>query len=253
LEEKMKTLWASGVMALVMAMSLSASAADDEETTTTAKAKAKVDTASTETTEDESRPFVLGAYMGMGAALAIGNFNEGYLEDVFFDSKIPRFAGEGGVYFNYYLNDIFALEAGLGFAGKGFILKLDSNKVRQTFIDLEIPIGAKLNINNFQVALAINLAIAVSGKTKSKGEFENSTIEETTKWSGSDWNDTRRFNIGPKLNLGYAIPLGPVDLVPGLSWSMDLIDVAKPGDVSMRRMNIMLVVAGEFGFDGYID
>jgi hypothetical protein len=181
----------------------------------------------------------------------------GSFADQYADSKRPRFAGEGGIYFNYYLTDIWALEAGLDFAGKGFILKFDEGdaKIRQTFIDLEIPIGMKLNVQNFQVALAINLSFVISGKMRSKSESEGTTLEGTHKLSGSDWDNIRRFNIGPKLNLGYAIPLGPVDLVPGLSWSMDLIDVTKEkeDDLGLRRMNIMLVVAGEFGFDGYVD
>jgi len=243
----MKTICASGVLVLAMAMGTTALGAEVE---------AKADTAAVAAeTEDETRPFVLGAFMGMGAALAVGNFQDGFIPDQYADSKRPRFAGEGGIYFNYYLTDIWALEAGLDFAGKGFILKFDEGdaKVRQTFIDLEIPIGMKLNVQNFQVALAINLSFVISGKVRSKSEAEGTTLEGTHKMSGSDWDDIRRFNIGPKLNLGYAIPLGPVDLVPGISWSMDLIDMAKPDDLGMRRMNIMLVVAGEFGFDGYVD
>jgi hypothetical protein len=228
--------------ALVLAMAIGSSAFAEE-----AEAAAAVDTAAASDDGGAFQPFVLGAFISMGAALTVGDLGG--------DTPKPRFAGSGGAYFDYYLNEMFALEGGLGFIGKGYRLAYtDADgfdiKARQTFIDLEIPLGAKLNIKNFQASVAVAIDFVVSGKTRSKFKDGNTTTETTSKLSGNDWNDIRRFNIGPKVGLGYAIALGPVFLVPGLSWSMDLIDWTKPSDLKARGMNIMVVVGGEWGFGG---
>ncbi len=228
----------SAACALVLAMAISSSALAEE-----TAAAAAVDTAAASEDTGAFHPFVLGAFISMGAALSIGDVYWG-------TSQTPRFAGSGGAYFNYYLNDMLALDGGIGFIGKGLrakdTLEGEHHQYRVALIDLEIPLGVKLNIKNFQASLAIALDVTVSGKTKDK----NGNTTTTTKISGSDWNDFRRFNIGPKVGLGYAIALGPVFLVPGLSWSMDLIDWTKPSDLKARGMNVMVVVGGEWGFGG---
>jgi hypothetical protein len=84
------------------------------------------------------------------------------------------------------------------------------------------------------------------------------------KWDGDDWDHFRRFNFGLKLVLGYAIPIGPVSLVPGFCWSMHLIneykDIPDEEEATQvggsrisyydqaRAINFMFRVAGEFGF-----
>ena len=76
---------------------------------------------------------------------------------------------------------------------------------------------------------------------------ESDVLEIETK---INWDDMsiRRVNMGPRIVLGYAIPLGPVSLVPGASWSMHVISEFKEGGDAARAMNIMFNVAGEFGF-----
>jgi hypothetical protein len=193
-------------------------------------------------------PFVVGAFMSMGMALVVGDLKLGY------DQK-PRFAGGGGAYFDFYVMEMFAVEAGIGFVGKGFRLKESEGgydyKLWERLINMEIPLGVKLNIHGFQASVALALDIAVSGKTKTK--IDNN--EDTHTWGDDDWKQCRRFNLGPRVALGYAIPLGPVALVPGLSWSMDVINWAKNESaddyhIKARGMNLMFNVGAEFGFGG---
>lgn len=197
----------------------------------------------------EFKPMVVGAYMSMGMALAVGDLN-GDLPGGDVDQK-PRFAGGGGAYFDFYLMPILAVEGGIGFVGKGYRTKEDDVKSWMRFVYMEIPLGVKLNIKGFQAGLAVALNFALSGKSKSDIDGH----ETTSTWSGDDWDYTRRFNLGPKITLGYAIPIGPVALVPGLSWSMHLLndvkgDLADDADAKGRAMNIMFNVGAEFGFGG---
>lgn len=189
------------------------------------------------------KKFVVGGYMGLGMATFVGDVD---------DAKM-RFAGEGEAYFDFYLMPILALEAGLGFVGTGYRL-LDKDfdpdlKVRYSLINMEIPLGAKLNIHNFQISLMMVMYFILSGKIKS----EAGSNESEHKLNDDDWDNVRRFNIGPKITFGYAIPIGPVSLVPGVSWMMYLINVGKdlPGpmeDDQYRAMNIMFNIGAEFGF-----
>jgi hypothetical protein len=93
------------------------------------------------------------------------------------------------------------------------------------------------------------LNFALSGKIKSKIDDH----EDTHTVSGDDWDYTHRANIGLRVGLGYAIPVGPIAIVPGLSWSMHLINDIKgrPADdanCKARAMNLMFNVGVEFGF-----
>lgn len=246
----MRNLWAAGALAIATATAPAAWAADDEggEGEAGAEAEASVDAASLTAGSGEFHPFVIGAFMSMGAALTIG--------DVYYGAnQTPRFAGSGGAYFNYYFTPLFAIEAGLGFVGKGYRSESTAGgeevKYRFSYIDLEIPLGAKLSVSNFQVSLAVAIDLIVSAKCKAKynGEWHDTPVQ-----NGEDdpveKDDYRVFNLGPKVAAGYAIALGPVYLVPGISWSMDVIDVTKIGGSNQRGMNAMIVVAGEFGFGG---
>ena len=188
------------------------------------------------------KPAVVGVYISMGMAHWIGDVEGGEF----------RFAGGGGAYFNYYLSPIVALDMGLGFVGKGVRFKFTGggedtdHRLKLTY--LRIPLGIKLNFSGIQAAVQWELAFALSGKLKT----QSNVLDIETKISGDDWDenhlDIRRVNMGPRVVLGYAIPLGPVSLVPGASWCMHVINEHTEGDDAARAMNIMFNVAGEFGF-----
>ncbi len=211
-------------------------------------------------------PFVVGAYMSMGIALAAGDgVPEMWGLDE--DDEKARFAGGGGAYFDLYFSEMFALQAGIGFVGKGtrgegdisiFGQQVDY-KIKYKLIYMEIPIAAKLNIHNFQATLGIAFWFALAGKTIS----EQGDDTTTHKWDGDDdWDRVRRVNLGPRITLGYAIPVGPVSIVPGITWMFHVIndldedeinDDIGPNsnrDFKARAMNIMFNVGAEFGFGG---
>jgi len=72
-------------------------------------------------------------------------------------------------------------------------------------------------------------------------------------FSDEDWDNYRRFNLCPRVTLGYAIPVGPIAIVPGIAWSIEVINSAKGHladdlDGKIHNMNFMFTVGAEFGF-----
>ena len=130
-------------------------------------------------------------------------------------------------------------------------------EIKYKLIYMEIPIAAKLNIHNFQATMGIAFWFALAGKTISETDDDTTTH----KWDGDDdWDRVRRVNLGPRITLGYAIPVGPVFIVPSITWMFHLIndldedeinDDIGPNsneDFKARAMNIMFNVGAEFGF-----
>jgi hypothetical protein len=191
------------------------------------------------------KTMAVGAFVNMGMANMIGDID---------DAKM-RFAGGFGAYFDFYITPMLAIEAGLGVEGKGERFDSDDWEGRDKITYLEIPLGVKLNISNFQASLLFVLNLAMAGKTKSEGDVEGLDISAEVKWNDDMWDHYRRFNIGPKIVLGYAIPVGPISIVPGISWSLHLLnewkgldddDFDENDDDSIRAMNIMFRVGVEF-------
>jgi hypothetical protein len=190
--------------------------------------------------DDESGEFPnfrVGAGAYFGAAWGIGDYDE-----VDAGGSKPRFAGGGAILGDMYLMDILAVTLGIGLQGQGYILKEEGGggngdtKVR--FIYLDVPIGAKLDFSNLQIGLALAINFAFSGKAKTDVE----------QWE-IDWKIHKRFNLAPKVTVGYAIPLGPVYLVPSIDFSIQMLNNA--GDDAMydseRNMNIMAGISGYYG------
>ena len=193
------------------------------------------------------KTMVVGAHGDLGMAYMVGRYVDRDLAD-----KKVRFNGGGGAYFDFYLNSMLALEGGIDFVGKGYRERghyyvtdwntYDTKTVR--LIYLEIPLGAKLNIKDFQASLLFTLNFALKGTTTLE---EKSFTPSKYEWGDDDWDNYRRFNIGPKIVLGYAIPIGPISLVPGFYWSIHLINDSKVYP-AQYAMNFMFRVALEFGF-----
>ncbi len=192
------------------------------------------------------KPFVVGAFMSMGLAHAFIEI-DGDSDD---DAK-PRFAGGGGAYLDFYVSEIFALEAGLGFIGKGTRYHEDDVTEWLRIIYMEIPLGVKLNLQGFQIGVAIAMNVALSGKIKYKSDDE----EVSSDFGDDEWDNYRRFNLCPRITLGYAIPVGPIAIVPGIAWSIEVINTAKgdladDADGKIHNMNFMFNVGVEYGFGG---
>jgi hypothetical protein len=191
-------------------------------------------------------PFVVGAYMSMGMAHTILNLGDSPDQT---DPK-PRFAGAGGAYFDWYLMDLLAVEGGLAFIGKGFRAEEGDVKMWERIIYMEMPLGAKLAYMGFQASLTVGLEFALSGKTTAKEGGDKSSH----KWDSEDWDLYRRFNLCPRITLGYAIPVGPIFIVPGLTWMIEVINDAKgdadDANMKIHNMNLMINAGAEWGFGG---
>jgi hypothetical protein len=187
----------------------------------------------------------VGAYFSMG--MAGGAFSDDDAEPK------PRFAGGGAAYVDWYLSDIFALQAGMGFLGKGVRGEDEFGSTEVDYklqaIYMEIPIGAKLNIAGFQAALLLAPAFGVGGEYKVEvdGDKDSDDIDF------GDTGEPKVFNLGLKVVLGYAIPLPVANLaiVPGLSFNFDLLNEFDEDDMDdewARWWNLMFHVGAEFGF-----
>ena len=207
---------------------------------------------------------VIGAQLGLGMQWAARNdeikkaMNDGEMIDIpagggtFDVTSSAGFSAGGWVYVDYYLLPMLALEGGLGALGKGAHYKFKGDAfgfsvkgaewIKMGY--LEIPLGAKLDFQNFRVSALLLLDIALTGKYR----IESGDNTEKRKFKDADWDVIRRFNMGFRLQVGYAIPLGPIVLVPGVDWSTHFIDEIKDDDVKeyqVRWMNFFFNVAAE--------
>ena len=205
---------------------------------------------STDDISGDGHKMAIGGYAALGMAHEVGDYD---------DAKF-RFAGGGGAYFDFHLTPLLALEAGLGIVGKGTreegtiditdeagtVLGSIDYETRLKLTYLTIPLGVMLSIKGLQIGAAWEIAIALAGKSKS----DSGGNETERTWDGDDWDNFRRFNMGPRLRVGYAIPVGPIAIVPGMYWSLHVLN-ENTGDNSddnaYRAMNIMFLVAVEFG------
>jgi hypothetical protein len=167
----------------------------------------------------EAKQMVLGGYYNNGLALVAG---DGY-EDLMNrdrDYRTPKFSVGGGAYFDFYFNRFLAIEGGLGFLSKGVRYSRNDISTKTSVVYMEMPVMAKINFKGFQAAVGFALFVALSGRTVTKDDDDKTT----SRWNDDEWDYYHRANIGPKIVLGYAIPVGPVFIVPGMSWMIHLIN-----------------------------
>jgi hypothetical protein len=193
-------------------------------------------------------PLVAGAKVGLGFEWAARNKDAKDAMDAADIKNSAGFSGGGWLYVNYYLIPMLALQGGLGFVAKGTHFKgnqtVGFDHLWYKFAYMEFPLGAMLNIINIRITALLLIEVALTGKYKTK----TGGVITTDKWGDSDWDNARRFNLGLRLGAGYAIPIGPVVLVPGVDWSTQFINVVDtPGDDAMRLMNFFFNVAVEYG------
>ena len=207
----------------------------------------------------------VGGFFSMGFATMIAHGYEGFSftgNEPYRDDKKISFAFGGGGYFIYYFTDMVGIQTGLGFLSTGVRYKWseggDTLKERIRLAYMEIPVLARLNIQGFQLGLGIALWVALSAKTTEETPDE----KFTSKWVKSDeWEAYHRVNMGPWFNFGYAIEVGPVEIVPSLTWMIHLINDINNNatDISntnfdgesgyrMRAMNIMINCGVQYGF-----
>jgi len=199
---------------------------------------------------DDFHRFTVGAFIGAGMATSTRQDPRG---------RRPRFAGNGGVYLGLHLSKVFAFEVGLGLIGKGDGAQIVGERYQIEV--LELPIGVKWDIYGFQIGLAVALDVAVAGLSR---VCEDSHHCDKIKWSDETyqyWDDYERFNFGPRVALGYAIPVGRAAIVPSVAWSMDILDNTRNAEDECvfgycngecRNINVMVNLGVEYGFDRWI-
>jgi hypothetical protein len=160
------------------------------------------------------------------------------------DSQTAKFSGAMAAYIKIGLTETLGLETGLGFQSQGSRFKnspfpgMDDVVTKDRVLYMEIPVMLNINVNNFQIGAGLALVFALSGKTSVDGVGA----------SRENWDGFRRVNIGPKFSFGYKIPVGPVAIVPSVSWFIHLVnDLDTDMDVSSRYNNLLFNVAVEFG------
>ncbi|MGI6393529.1 MAG: outer membrane beta-barrel protein [bacterium] len=186
-----------------------------------------------ETTGNEVKHHKVGGYFSVGMENAIYSPSNS-------DSK-PWFSLGGGLTYDYYFNEMIGVGAGFGVLEKGDYMKSSGAKMWQQYVVMEIPVGAMFNFSGFRVGAALAFDFTLAGKTKT----DISGIKTSAKVS--NWDGFRRWNLSPKVVVGYSIPVGPVGILPSLSWSMDILNVKKSSDDSLRFMNLMFNIGVEYG------
>jgi hypothetical protein len=183
-----------------------------------------------------------GVHVGLGMADTVGDMDR-IMKNAVGEEATPRFTMGVGLSAQYFLLPMLALDVGIGFLGKGFLVQPGSDEKYYTKLTyMEIPLGVLLEIEGFQAGLALAINIALAGKEVAKDG--NTKVEN--KWAGSDWDEYIRFNLAPKFMVGYAIPFdlafGKLFLIPGLDFSVHLIDEydgPSDKDYSFRSWNMM--------------
>jgi hypothetical protein len=207
---------------------------------------------------------VVGAYLSSGFAMVAGKGYENLSNDVFLGAALDRtdrtakYGIGGTVYFDFYFTSAFAVDAGIGFTAGGIRFKDADYTVKEAITYMEIPVCFKVDYKHFQGAAGLVLSVALSGRTTAKDQ----DTEVKRKWNNTErWQYYHRANLGPRLAFSYAIPVGPVYLVPGISWTMHLINDLDNDEIhndnpqlsdstryNMRANSLMLNVGVEWGF-----
>ena len=176
----------------------------------------------------------IGALLGGGLGLHAGN----YLE-----STKPRFTMGFTLTFDHFLSETFAFSTGLGLVGKGtrYTEMPDNTEQKDKILYMEIPIGFKLMISDVVIGAGFSLDLALVGNTVDKD------ADKTSKWGDSKWNNYGRANFSGKIFAGYQLEVGPLYLIPGVDWSIQMLNNVKKGNLKSRNMNVLFCVAVQYG------
>lgn len=202
---------------------------------------------------------VIGGYWSNGLALVAGDGYEDW-NGVDREYRTPLYSPGGYFYFDYYLLKILAIEGGFGFLNKGIRFSNGDNRLKERIVYMEIPVMAKIDIQHIQFGAGLALFVGLAGKTKIKGDTDlGNEFTSEVKWGPDEWDDVRRVNLGFRLYGGYAIEVGPVFIVPSITWMIHLINdldneeiadelnIPEP-DYRMRATNLMFNVGVDWAF-----
>ncbi len=165
-----------------------------------------------------------GGSFGLGGTRSVGSlWDEENVQNANGpDARLtPAFAVALGLDVDIYLVPVLAVTTGFGIVTKGNQITdlSDLDSLVDTVVYLELPVGLKLNLLGFQAGAGIAAYVALSAT--STGYYDGDSAEYT--WEEDDWEYHRRFNLGPKVTLGYAIEIGKVAIVPSAEFTMHLL------------------------------
>jgi hypothetical protein len=195
---------------------------------------------------------VVGGYLSLGIGMAAGDGIEGLDPLIARNDRTAKFVSGGLAYFDYYFTAMIGIEGGLGFQTKGLRYRLDNDWVRRfRVLYMEFPISFKLDFRHFQFTVGFALSVALAGLT-STDDNGDAVLE---RWNNNEWDIFHRVNFGPRLTFSYAIPVGPVFIVPGISWMIHFINDLNNDEINnpneefrSRFMNLMFNAGVEWGF-----
>jgi hypothetical protein len=161
----------------------------------------------------------------------------------------PRWTGGGGLEYAGFINEYFGLGASVGFVGRGCAYAQQDVELRRQVTYLTMPIGVRLRFSGIQLGIALGFDFALAGRSYERFSRQGQLVSSTIKWGSEEWQFHRRFNFGPVLSIGYAIPVGPVAIVPRVTWSMHVRREAweDAGGSDRRYMNVMFNIGMAYG------
>ena len=189
----------------------------------------------------------VGGHLMLGGAGIAENYGDsgGFMGGSEYEFRARLAAGLGG-FFHYSLTDMIVLTGGLDIIGKGGKASEDGITLKIYTRHMDFPLGVFATIQGIQIGGALVPSITLAGKMKS--EEDGITTEQD--FTDEMWDNIQRFNLGLRIFGGYAIPVGPVAIVPGLMYQMDLLNATKgdwkDADARMRSINLMLTVGVEY-------
>ncbi len=194
---------------------------------------------------------VVGGYLSLGIGMAAGDGIEELTPFVGRGDRTAKFVVGGLAYFDYYFTAMIGIEGGFGFLTKGVRHTVGDAILKNRVVYMELPVSFKLDFRHFQFTAGVALSIALSGLTSTA----DNDVVELTRWSNDEWDIFHRVNFGPRLTFSYAIPVGPIFIVPGMSWMIHLINDFNNNEIDIpneelrsRFMNLMFNAGVEWGF-----
>jgi len=148
-----------------------------------------------------------------------------------------------------YLNSLLACELGVGVLNRGYRTYAGSDPGEEEnyhFLRvwyLTFPVGMRLEFERFRLGVGVALEFGIGASY----EITDNVSGDRSGDLDNPWSEIRRVNWGPKLELGYAIPVSSLFVVPGVSWSMHVAnDMPELGNLSTRYTNAMLTLGAFF-------
>ena len=153
----------------------------------------------------------------------------------------PRFIPQLGLAAGYRLNSLITFLGGVDMTISGFGVKSEGYTRKDTLASVAFPLGVLFSPGRVRVATLLAPSYMLNGKATTDSFGQSTTV----RYDENNWRDIRRLNLTSGVTIGYAFFQQGAEIIPGLSFEMDLLNTAK-GDlarlygIKMYRMALML-------------